>query len=158
MPTATKATAKTTSKTTTGSAPASATKTAKSAISDTPLAKKLQIKPGYKVGLVNAPQGIAAKLAPLPEGATLSEKAGKGSDVVVGFLRKEADLSKVAEAAQKAVKPEGVLWLCYMKGGAKVGTDLNRDILWRAAKPLGLEANSQIALDDDWSAMRFRRA
>src|SRR5687767_9476899 len=150
MPTATKATAKTTPK----SAPASATKTAKSAISDTPLAKKLQIKPGHKVGLVNAPQGIATKFTSLPEGATLSEKAVKGSDVVVGFLRKEAELSKVAEAAQKAVKPEGLLWLCYMKGGAKVGTDLNRDILWRAAKPLGLEANSQIALDDEWSAMR----
>jgi hypothetical protein len=153
MPSTAKATPKSASKTT----PASATKTAKTAISDTPLAKKLQIKPGHKVGLVNAPQGIAAKFEALPEGATLSEKAAKGSDVVVGFLRKEAELNKVAEVAQKAVKPEGVLWLCYMKGGAKVGTDLNRDILWRAAKPLGLEANSQIALDDDWSAMRFRR-
>ena len=134
-----------------------ATKTAKSAISDTPLAKKLQVKPGNKVGLINAPQGAAAKFTVLPEGATLSEKAAKGSDVVIGFLRKEAELAKVAEAAQKAVKPDGILWLCYLKGGAKVGTDLNRDILWRAAKPLGLEANTQIAFDDEWSAMRFRR-
>ena len=148
--TATKTTTKTPSKTPT-------TKTAKSAISDTPLAKKLGVKAGHKVGLVNAPQGIAAKFTVLPEGATVSEKAGKGSDVVIGFLRKEAELSKVADAGQKALKPEGVLWLCYLKGGAKVGTDLNRDILWRAAKPLGLEANSQIALDDEWSAMRFKR-
>ena len=135
----------------------STTKTAKSAISDTPLAKKLGVKAGYKVGLVNAPQGIAAKFTVLPEGATVSEKAGKGSDIVVGFLRKEAELAKVAEAGQKALKPEGVLWMCYLKGGAKVGTDLNRDSLWRAAKPLGLEANSQIALDDEWSAMRFKK-
>ena len=150
MPTATK------SATPTKTAP-SATKTAKSAISDTPLAKKLGVKAGYKVGLVNAPQGISAKFTVLPEGATVSEKAGKGSDIVIGFLRKEAELAKVADAGQKALKPEGVLWMCYLKGGAKVGTDLNRDILWRAAKPLGLEANSQIALDDEWSAMRFRR-
>ena len=148
MPTATKSATK--------SAP-SATKTAKSAISDTPLAKKLQVKAGHKVGLVDAPRGIAAKFTMLPEGATVSEKAAKGSDVVVGFLRQEAELGKVADAALKAVKPEGILWLCYLKGGAKVGTDLNRDVLWRAAKPLGLEANSQIALDDEWSAMRFRR-
>jgi hypothetical protein len=126
-------------------------------MSDTPLAKKLQVKPGHKVGLVNAPQGIAGRFSALPEGATLSEKAGKGSDVVVGFVRSGAELAKVADAALKAVKPEGVLWLCYLRGGAKVGTDLNRDSLFRAAKPLGLEANSQIALDDDWSAMRFRR-
>ncbi|HET7769206.1 MAG TPA: hypothetical protein VFN74_10580 [Chloroflexota bacterium] len=157
MPTVTKsATAAKSTKTTMTRVP-STTKTAKSAISDTPLAKKLGVKAGYKVGLVNAPQGIAAKFTVLPEGVTVSEKANKGSDIVVGFLRKEAELAKVAEAGQKALKLEGVLWLCYLKGGAKVGTDLNRDSLWRAAKPLGLEANSQIALDDEWSAMRFRR-
>ena len=134
------------------------TKTAKTAISDTPLTKKLLVKPGNTVGLVSAPEGIAAKLEPLPEGATVSEKAGKAMDMVIGFVRKSTELTKVAEAGKKAVKPDGILWLCYMRGGAKVGTDLNRDSLWQAAKPLGLEGTTQIALDDTWSAMRFKRA
>jgi hypothetical protein len=144
MPTATKTATK------------SSTKTAQSAISDTPLAKKLLVKPGCKVGLVSAPEGTAGKFEPLPEGVSISEKVGKGMDVVIGFVRKEAELKKVVEAAQKALKPDGVLWLCYMKGGAKVGTDLNRDILWQAAKPYGLEGVTQIAFDDLWSAMRFK--
>src|SRR5688500_9759780 len=100
MPTATKSAKTTKTAPSAKAAPAakSATKTAQSAISDTPLAKKLGVKAGYKVGLVNAPQGIAAKFTVLPEGATVSEKAGKGSDIVIGFLRKEAELAKVADA------------------------------------------------------------
>ncbi len=41
-------------------------------------------------------------------------------------------------------------------GGEKAGTELNRDILWQRVKPLGLEGVALVAIDETWSAMRFR--
>lgn len=51
----------------------------------------------------------------------------------------------------------GLLWLCYPKGTAKIKTDLNRDVLRETvAARHGLEGVSLVAIDDTWSAMRFR--
>ena len=44
----------------------------------------------------------------------------------------------------------------YPKGGAKAGTDLNRDVLWQLVGPRGWTGVSLVAIDDTWSAMRFR--
>ena len=51
---------------------------------------------------------------------------------------------------------EGVLWLCYPKGGAKAGTDINRDTGWDVMLLAGWGPVSQIAIDERWSALRWR--
>ena len=120
-----------------------------------PLAKKLQIKPGMKVALVNAPAGTAEKLRPLPDDASISR--GTAADAVIGFAKDDAELRKIAPQAIKAMKADGVLWLSYPKGSAKVRTDLNRDTLREIVDERhGLEGVSLVAVDETWSAMRFR--
>jgi hypothetical protein len=119
------------------------------------LAKKLQIKPGMKVALVNAPAEAAAALRPLPEGARVS--GGTSADAVIAFAKDDAELGKIAPQAVKAVRPDGLLWLAYPKGSGKLKTDLNRDVLREtAAERYGLEGVSLVAVDETWSAMRFR--
>jgi hypothetical protein len=119
------------------------------------LAKKLQIKPGMKVALVNAPAEAAAALRPLPEGASVS--GGTSADAVIAFAQDDAELRKIAPQAVKAVRTEGLLWLAYPKGSGKLKTDLNRDVLREtAAERYGLEGVSLVAVDETWSAMRFR--
>jgi hypothetical protein len=54
--------------------------------------------------------------------------------------------------------PDGLLWVAYPKGGAKIKTDVNRDRLWDALTGTGWRPVRQVALDDVWSAMRFRPA
>lgn len=49
-----------------------------------------------------------------------------------------------------------MLWLAYAKGSSKVKTDVNRDKLWAAVLPLGWQPVRQIALDEVWSALRFK--
>ena len=56
----------------------------------------------------------------------------------------------------EAIKHDGLLWIAYPKGGAKAGTDLNRDILWNAVAPFHLSGVTLISLGAVWSAMRFR--
>jgi hypothetical protein len=122
------------------------------------VAKKLFIKPGYKIGTVEATAGLADALGALPEGASLSDAQGENVDTVIAFVRKSEAVAATLATASRALKPEGLLWVCYLKGGAKAGTDLNRDSLYQQMKTLGYQGIGQVALDDSWSAMRFKPA
>ena len=119
------------------------------------LAKKLLIKPDATVLLLNAPIGYARKLEPLPPGATLTDKRGRAADVVVAFVRDSTELRRLASGFA-ALEEDAVLWVCYPKGGATAGTDLDRDVLHAAMEKHELAGVSLVAFDDTWSAMRFR--
>jgi hypothetical protein len=122
------------------------------------LAKKLLIKAGMRGVVLNAPSGYAAMLESLPDGFDLRDKAVPGLDFVQVFIRDRGELDRLAPEAVNSVKPDGLLWVCYLKGGKKAGTDLNRDSLWEAMAPYGVTGVSLVALDAAWSAMRFRPA
>jgi hypothetical protein len=116
-------------------------------VTDAALRKKLLYKPGTPVRLVGAPAGYA-------------ERLGGGGDgeakFVQVFVKDAADLENHITDIRH---PEGgLLWVCYRKGGAKVGTDLNRDVLWRRLESEGLAGVTLVSLDEEWSAMRFRPA
>jgi hypothetical protein len=122
----------------------------------TPLAKKLQIKAGSRIALVNAPAGYAERLLPLPDGAEVVELR-PGLDVVQVFVRDLAELEREA-GAFGSVREGGLLWVCYPKGGRRAGTDLDRDRLWERMGRDGLAGVTLVAVDETWSAMRFRPA
>lgn len=123
------------------------------------LARKLLTKPGHLVAVMNAPAGYADLLLPLPDGAELIEASAEAVDVVQLFVRNSAELDRAGPPAMRAMKPDGLLWICYPKGGQKAGTDLHRDILWELmGKQTGLVGVSLVAVDGKWSAMRFRAA
>lgn len=126
-------------------------------MANNPLAKKLQLKPGVKGLVINAPPGYLERLEPLPEGVELgTEQNGGQLDFVQLFVKDQAQLESSLSAAIGAVKPDALLWISYLKGGTKAGTDLNRDILWKLVEPTGLRPVTLVALDDAWSSMRFR--
>jgi len=122
----------------------------------TDIARKLLIRAGYRVGLVNPPAGYLDRLHPLPDGAGLVESTSASVDVLQVFVRDTADLRKLDPKLFKRVEPNGVLWVCYPKGGTRAGTDLNRDVLWKAMEKKRLVGVTLVAIDDTWSAMRFR--
>jgi len=124
-------------------------------VSPSPLAKKLLVKPGYRAALVNAPAGFAKRLEPLPDGASVAEGAGPGNDLVLAFARDSTELSRVASSAARLVKADGLLWICYPKGGK---SDLSRDVLWDILSKDGFTGVTLVSVDAIWSAMRFRPA
>jgi hypothetical protein len=126
-------------------------------VADSPIAKKLLIKPGHKVLLLNAPSGMDVALRPLPEGAVLSTTPRGEYDVVLTFVLTMADIDNGVPVAVKALKPGGLLWMAYQKKSA-AKTDISRDVGWDAAHAAGLEGVSLVAVDETWSAMRFRPA
>jgi hypothetical protein len=125
-------------------------------MSPSPLAKKLQLKPGTRAAVVNAPDGFLELLLPLPEEAEVSAILTSGCDLVQVFVQSLSGVEKNIPRAVKALKPGGLLWVAYPKGGKKAGTDLNRDILWEAMKKYDLEGVTLVAIDERWSSMRFK--
>jgi hypothetical protein len=125
-------------------------------MSESSLAKKLQIRPAHHVLALHAPDGLEAALSPLPEGATLDHRARGQHDVVLVFAASKAEVDSRVPAATKALKQGGVFWICWPKGSAHVPTDLNRDILFRHAQSYGLQAVSNVSIDEVWSALRFK--
>lgn len=123
-------------------------------MADTPLAKRLRILPGSRVLILNAPQGFAQTLHPLPEGAAVVQRDVR-CDVVLAFAGDSAQLAAVRERAIAATTPGGALWFAYPKKSTGKG-DLQRESVWQLVRPSGWGPVSQIALDETWSALRFK--
>jgi hypothetical protein len=125
-------------------------------VPDTPMVRKLGIKAGYRVLLLDAPDGWRGQLGAMPEGVTLAETPDGAFDCVLLFAPGKADLARRAPAAISAVRPAGLLWIAYPKKTSKRGADLSRDEGWDVVHAAGWQGVSLIALDEIWSAMRFR--
>jgi hypothetical protein len=118
----------------------------------TTLAKKLQLKTGQSLMLVNPPAGTENYFA--TEEIDITEK----SDAVLIFTNSLVEVEKIVLPAFESVFEDSLVWVAYPKGSSGVKTDVNRDKLWDALKRTGWRPVRQIALDDIWSALRFRPA
>ncbi|MFL5311227.1 MAG: hypothetical protein ACJ79H_12315 [Myxococcales bacterium] len=114
------------------------------------LGKKLLLKPGMKVALVGEPADQRA----LYQGI---EASSRTPDAVVLYAATAKDLAAALPVARKRLAADGRLWIAYPKA-KKLGTDLNRDSLWKLMEPEGLQGVRLVSLDDTWSAMMFRKA
>jgi hypothetical protein len=121
-----------------------------------PLAKRMQVKPGHRILAVNAPEDYAHALGELPEGARLVTRGDPASaDQVHVFVRDSADLARLGRKAIAGVQGGAVTWIAYPKKTSGVATDLTRDRGWEAVTD-EIDAVSQVAVDDTWSALRFK--
>ncbi|MEF2968911.1 YdeI/OmpD-associated family protein [Paenibacillus sp. M1] len=122
------------------------------------LIKKLRLPENGEILVLNAPDGYLAQLGLSAESAVYRQEKEHGYDYVQMFFSSVKDVEERAEEALKAIKPEGLLWLCYPKGGVKAGTDLNRDHGWETVRKAGYEGVALVSIDETWSAMRYRPA
>ena len=114
------------------------------------LAEKLQIKPNSTVW-VSDPAHIAL-LTPMPGGVRESEHLATASTGVI-FAEDAAAARSLLEKHEADLTKPSALWVAYPKGNR---SDINRDSLWPIVAEFGLRPNSQVAIDDTWSALRFR--
>lgn len=118
-------------------------------MSDKPLAQRLQVKPGRTLAVLDAPQGFAVKNAP---SASLDQ-----ADVVLAFTPDRSRLEAVMTDCASSARPDAIFWVAYPKLTSALKADLSRDIIHALSPALGWDAVAQIAVDADWSAMRFKR-
>ncbi len=129
--------------------------------SGTPLAKKLGIKPGFSVVLVDAPEGFEGLLEGLPvDVRPVRGLKGKSPvDVVVVFVTKRAELVKrFAQAAGRLSEQAGAgVWVAWPKKSSGVETEITEDVIRAVCLPSGLVDNKVCAIDETWSGLRMVR-
>jgi hypothetical protein len=113
------------------------------------VSRKLQLKPGQSVAVLNPPPGLV-----LP--GVVAAVTAADADAVVAFVVRRDDLGS-AEQAVAAARADRLAWIGYPKGG-QLGTDLNRDRLAAALVGHGVQPVRQVSIDGTWSALRFRPA
>jgi hypothetical protein len=130
------------------------------------MAKKLRLASGQKVAVLNAPEGYAALLAPGPSDIGTRLEPAQAYDVVQLFVKSADELRRLGPDAIHALKPDGLLWITYPKGGATRGvTDLpatpwwtKRDVLGEITSVTGYKPVAFVVIDDNYTALRFKRA
>lgn len=126
-----------------------------SGYSGTPLAQKLGIKPGHRVGTFNPPPQLVALLEPLPEGVVLVRSPRKTCPVSLAFGTSTDELAGYYERAVRVLPPQGGLWLAWPKQASGVETE----VTFSGAQSIGLEGglvdNKVCSIDETWSGLRF---
>jgi hypothetical protein len=126
--------------------------------SGTPLPKKLGIREGSRLALLNAPDNFARVLGELPDGVTVRSKASGEADVIVLFSTKFSKLVKEFGKAMQLMPPaSGMLWVAWPKRAAKMDTDLDENIIRGHGLSLGVVDTKVCAIDETWSGLRFSR-
>ena len=122
----------------------------------TSIVKKLGLKPGMRVLVLGAPSGYMDSLAPLPDGVAVSESQGSAHEFVQFFATKKSEITKSAKKLLQSAAPGALVWVTYPKKASTVDSDLSREEVWAAMEGTGWRPVTQIAIDDVWSALRFR--
>ena len=120
------------------------------------VAKKLLMKSGQHWLLLNAPENYLNVLDPLPDGVQLSYTAGGSFDGIQLFVRNTAELATHLKEIQPALKPGTVLWIIYPKKSSGITTDLEMMGSWDEPAKYGLHTVAAAAIDQTWTALRFR--
>lgn len=118
-----------------------------------PLLRKLQLK-GRKLSLLNLPEALEPLFPPEMERVGgMPEKA----EAVLGFAENARGLEALIHQVLPGLDPDAVLWLAYpKKSSRRYSSDITRDSGWAPLAQYDYEPVSQVSLDEDWSALRFK--
>ena len=123
--------------------------------SGTPLPKKLGLKDGGTLVLIDAPSGIENELKPIPAGATLSTKLNNETELVMLFCKDTASLKKSLPTVSKKLAADGSLWISWPKKTSKRFVDLTEDGIRTIVLPTGLVDVKVCAVNNDWSGLKL---
>lgn len=127
------------------------------------LFKKLNVGTHTVVHVLDAPASFEPELALLgeTEGITIRRTLAAKDEVTfaLAFATRRVDVEAVSAKLCKAAVGDAVLWMVYPKGSSKkYSCDFNRDTGWDVLRAAGFDTVRMVAIDADWSALRFRRA
>ena len=78
-------------------------------------------------------------------------------EFMIIFVRFVSEIELLALKALHNLTSDGILWFAYpKKTSKKFSSDIDRDHGWELLIDHGFDKVRLVALDDDWSALRFR--
>ncbi len=125
--------------------------------SGTPLPRKLGIKPGSTVALIDAPPEFERTLGALPDGAETHRGTSERADLIVKFNRDQASLEAGVASLSKSMPNETRLWLAWPKKASGVVTDVSETVVRKVGLAEGLVDYKICSIDATWSGLLFTR-
>jgi hypothetical protein len=123
----------------------------------TPLFNKLNLGSHTAVVVLNAPASFEPELATL-RGVTIKRAVSGACAFAMAFVITQAELDAASRKLSAACRGDATLWMVYPKGTSKkYHCEFNRDSGWPVLGTAGFEPVRMVAIDADWSALRFRR-
>jgi len=123
--------------------------------SGTPLPKKLGIKEGSRIALVNAPNDFESELGELPANVEFIKRPTKSLDIILLFVLTERALARDFAKLAARLTANGMIWIAWPKKSSGVATDL----LEQRVRDIGLNAGlvdvKVCAIDETWSGLKF---
>jgi len=121
--------------------------------------KKLNLKDEKEIVVLNAPDSFKTELAALENVKVMRDPAQpKEVHFALAFVIKQADVDTISRSLAPKAKGDALIWFAYPKGTSKkYKCEFNRDNGWAVINALGWQGVRMVAIDEDWSALRFRR-
>jgi hypothetical protein len=123
--------------------------------SGTPLVRKLGLRPGWRVAVLGAPEGLDELLGELPEGLRIVRRLADGIDAAWIFVLARRDLERRLPELLRRLPPDGTLWISWPKRASGVPTDVTENVLREVVLPTGWVDIKVAAIDETWSGLRF---
>ena len=121
--------------------------------------EKLNLKDRHEMVVLNAPESFEPELARLAV-MTIHRhlESVAATEFVLAFVTKKAEVDALTKQITKKAKGDAVVWFAYPKGTSKkYRCDFNRDTGWDVLKAAGFDTVRAVAIDEDWTGLRFRR-
>ena len=121
--------------------------------------EKLNLKDRQEIVVLNAPASFEPELARLAV-MTIDRhfESVAETEFVLAFVTRKSEVDELAAQIAKRTKGDAVVWFAYPKGTSKkYKCDFNRDTGWDALKAAGFDTVRAVAIDEDWTGLRFRR-
>jgi hypothetical protein len=123
------------------------------------LYEKLQLKDQQEILVLNAPASFESELSHLP--VLHIHRNLEALPVIrfsLAFVTKQAEVDTLTAKIVPRAQGDAALWFAYPKGSSKnFKCDFNRDTGWARLNAAGFDTVRSIAIDEDWTGLRFRR-
>ena len=122
--------------------------------SGTPLPKKLGLKPGLRVSLIDMPAEVLSQLRDALASCQLV-RGGKAVEFVQIFSKSRSELEPRLKQAIKSLAPAGMIWISWPKKSSGVPTDLDENLIREIGLRAGLVDVKVCAVTEVWSGLKF---
>jgi hypothetical protein len=120
---------------------------------------KMNLKGQQVILVLNAPASFEKEITALQNVRVCRRiEELKSPSFVLAFVTQRAELARLSKKLAARALGDALLWFAYPKGSSKKYTcDFNRDDGWETLRQSGFDSVRMVAIDEDWSALRFRR-
>jgi hypothetical protein len=119
----------------------------------------LNLKDLQEILVLNAPESFEPELSRLPV-ITIHRHLTSVAEIhfSLAFVTRQSEVDALAGKIAARAKGDAIVWFAYPKGTSKkFNCDFNRDTGWTALRAAGFDTVRSVAIDEDWTALRFRR-